>query len=111
VQFWVTPGRGGLGLSTSECTQPALYVLCTAEFAESDEFVRVDGWKAAVSPVEPPAAYFAILKSASYLQNVLVQLEAEGRGYDVVGLLGPTLALRLYRCLADVVRSCRVLRG
>lgn len=84
VFVWLTPGRGGFGVSSGECTEPGLYALVTSEYTEPDRMVRTDGVRASSSPVEPPPAYFASIKSASYLQNVVAQLEAEGRGYDTV---------------------------
>ncbi|KAI8476228.1 MAG: aminotransferase [Monoraphidium minutum] len=83
VQFWLTPGRGGLGMSSDECTAPGLYALVSSEFTAVEELGRAEGRRATVSPVEPPAAYFGRLKSSSYLQNVVAQLEAESRGFDV----------------------------
>lgn len=83
VMVWLTPGRGGFGVSTRECTEPGLYALVTSEYTQQDLFDRTAGLRAASSPVEPPPAYFASFKSASYLQNVVAQLEAESREYDV----------------------------
>ncbi len=40
------------------------------------------------SPVEPPQEYFAALKSASYLQQAVAQVEAEGRDAGVVSKRG-----------------------
>lgn len=83
IKFWLTRGRGGLGISDSECIQPGFYALATSETLS--EIDRIKGWRVTSSPVEPKSEYFASIKSNNYLQNVLAQMEAEARGFDTVG--------------------------
>ncbi|KAL4447823.1 hypothetical protein ABPG75_005042 [Micractinium tetrahymenae] len=83
VRFWLSAGRGGFGLSGSECLNSAFYcVVYTHEKGEEklDEYLR--GWRVKTSPVPIKAPFFAGLKSNNYLPNVLNLMDAEAEGFD-----------------------------
>lgn len=92
VLVWLSAGRGGFGPTPSADPEhggsvgTALYALVTTEFASDDDtgVDRTVGWRGAVSPVPPPPPYFAVLRTPSMLEAGVAQLEAEGRGADVV---------------------------
>jgi hypothetical protein len=84
VKIWITPGRGGFGVSDRECDEPCLYALVTSD-GPAILVNRHLGWKVTPSPVEPPTEYQANLKASSAMQHVLCQLEAEARGFEAVG--------------------------
>ena len=82
VKYWVSAGRGGFGLSSSECVEQTLYCVCTSE--NTVPFDRTVGMSACTSPIAPKPAPFGTLKSTNYLQNVLAKMQAEEAGLDVV---------------------------
>lgn len=82
VKYWVSAGRGGFGLSSSECVEQTLYCVCTSEITVP--FDRTVGMSACASPIAPKPAPFGTLKSTNYLQNVLAKMQAEEAGLDVV---------------------------
>ena len=84
VRFWLTAGRGGFGLSDSECPDSSLYAIASSEPQRLD---RLAGWTACVSPIPPQHPSMAVIKSNNYLPNVLAKIEAEHRGFDVVSMI------------------------
>eukprot|EP00798_Chlamydomonas_sp_ICE-L_P003187 gene3187-13200_t len=80
VRFWLTAGRGGFGLSDSECIEPGFYALASDDFVDPDRLV---GWNAVSSPIPPQHESVGYLKTTNYLPNVLAQMEAEASGAEV----------------------------
>ena len=78
----MSPGRGGFGLSSTECVEPALYCICTSENTILVD--RTVGMHACASPIAPKPAPFGSIKSTNYLQNVMAKEQAERSGIDVV---------------------------
>lgn len=84
MKYWVSAGRGGFGLSSSECVEESLYCICTSENTEPVD--RTVGLAACSSPIVPKPYPFGTLKSTNYLPNVLAKIHAEESGIDVVRL-------------------------
>ena len=82
VRYWLGAGRGGFGLSPSECISPSFYVV--AYQASEDPLRHLRGWRIKSSKVPLKDPYFATLKSNNYLANALVAMDAEASGYDQV---------------------------
>ncbi|KAK9838341.1 hypothetical protein WJX81_005802 [Elliptochloris bilobata] len=80
VRYWLGAGRGGFGLSPSECISPSFYVV--AYQAAEDPMRHLSGWRIKTSRVPAKDPYFATLKSNNYLANALVAMDAEASGYD-----------------------------
>lgn len=83
IRYFLSAGRGGFGLSSSECIHSALYVIVS----RSDEDARnseshLTGWKVKTSPVPSKHPYFATLKSTNYLPNALAVIDAQAEGFD-----------------------------
>jgi 4-amino-4-deoxychorismate lyase len=85
VRFYLSPGRGGFGLSSLECIRSSLYVMVIKRFIEqeSSSDAHLTGWKVKTSPVPMKAPFFATLKSTDYLPNALCLVDAEVEGYDL----------------------------
>ena len=69
-------------MTTSECVEPSFYVLATSEEPDRD---RVQGWTACVSHVPCRHPLFASIKSTSQLDYAYAKIDAEQRGFDLVG--------------------------
>ena len=82
VRYWLGAGRGGFGLSPSECISPSFYVV--AYQSSEDPLRHLRGWRIKSSKVPVKDPYFATLKSNNYLANALVAMDAEASGYDQV---------------------------
>ncbi len=82
LKYWVSGGRGSLGLSTSDCVEQTFYCLATTENTEPVE--RTEGLTACVSPIAPKPFPFGTIKSTNYLQNVLAKLHAEEQEFGTV---------------------------
>ncbi|MEW5300864.1 MAG: hypothetical protein WDW36_003762 [Sanguina aurantia] len=80
VKFWVSAGPGGFGISSTECDEAHFYVVATSSGRDID---RLEGWTAITSTIPVKPKPFACVKSNNYLQNVLVQMQAETDGCDV----------------------------
>ncbi len=83
VKYWVSPGRGGFGLSSDECIEGTFYVMATSENTRPSENAA-KGLSACASPVSPKPGAFGRLKSTNYLPNALAKAQAEAQGIDVV---------------------------
>ena len=82
VRYWLGAGRGGFGLSASECLAPTFYcqVYTTPEGdIESERSMTV---KTSEVPIKP--SFFATVKSNNYLPNVLTVMDAQADGFDQV---------------------------
>ncbi|KAL4442489.1 hypothetical protein ABPG77_005073 [Micractinium sp. CCAP 211/92] len=83
VRFWLSAGRGGFGLSGSECLDSTFYcVVYTHEKPEEELDDYLQGWRVKTSPVPIKAPFFAGLKSTNYLPNALNLMDAEAEGFD-----------------------------
>lgn len=83
VRFWLSAGRGGFGLSASECLTSTFYcVVYTKEQPEEELDAYLRGWRVKTSPVPIKAPFFAGLKSNNYLPNALNLMDAEAEGFD-----------------------------
>ena len=83
VRFWVTGGRGTLGISPKGGKGPALYVLTSCEKPYQEYHIE-HGFKVKTSRVPIHDPYFTTLQSNSNLPAVLSQLDAEKEGLDMV---------------------------
>eukprot|EP00878_Enallax_costatus_P027491 GHUV01029608.1.p1 GENE.GHUV01029608.1~~GHUV01029608.1.p1 ORF type:complete len:237 (+),score=45.98 GHUV01029608.1:496-1206(+) len=82
LTFWLSRGRGTFGLVDTE--GPTLYALLSSEIAYSvDKVDRDAGLRATVSPVDPQAPYFTLMKSVSCINQAVAKLEAMTRGADL----------------------------
>lgn len=82
VHFWMTAGRGGFNVSNRECSEPCFYAIVTAN-PLGNSFDRTKGWSAMPTQVPPRDPPLGLLKTNSYLANVLAQQEAEYSGMDL----------------------------
>ncbi|CAL5435528.1 unnamed protein product [Camellia sinensis] len=76
LRYWLSAGPGDFQLSPSNCRKPSLYAIVIQDQSPSDQ----KGVKVVTSsiPIKPPQ--FAIMKSVTYLPNVLSKMEAEENG-------------------------------
>lgn len=96
VKYWLGAGRGGFGLSGSECLAPTFYCqVYTTPEADVDSERRLTV-KTSEVPIKPP--FFATVKSNNYLPNVLTVMDAEADGYDQVTTLMCCLARLGHHC-------------
>lgn len=81
VRMLVSRGPGGFGVSPAECLEPALYIVV---YAYPGPFMarHPAGARACRSQVPPPPAWLAGFKSANYLPNVLIKMDALKAGVD-----------------------------
>lgn len=83
LTFWLSRGRGTFGLVDTE--GPTLYALLSSEIAYTvDKVDRDAGLRATLSPVDPRAPYFTLMKSVSCINQAVAKLEAMTRGADLV---------------------------
>ncbi|PSC69405.1 D-amino-acid chloroplastic-like [Micractinium conductrix] len=83
IRYWLSAGRGGFGLSGSECLGPAFYCMVyTHEVPEEQLDVYLRGWRVKTSPVPVKAPFFANLKSTNYLPNALNLMDAQAELFD-----------------------------
>lgn len=83
VRYWLSAGRGGFGLSGSECITSTFYCVVYAheeEDSKLDEYLR--GWRVKTSPVPIKSPFFTGIKSNNYLPNVLNLMDAQAEGFD-----------------------------
>ncbi|KAJ7240172.1 hypothetical protein O6H91_Y142000 [Diphasiastrum complanatum] len=73
LRYWLSAGRGGFSLSSSECVTSTFYAIVL----EESHFPPPHGVKVITSsvPIKPPQ--FATMKSVNYLPNALSKIEAE----------------------------------
>ena len=83
VKYFLSAGRGGFGLSGSECIHSSLYVMiCRTDDAARNSESHLKGWRVKTSPVPIKDPYFATLKSVNYLPNALALMDAQAEGLD-----------------------------
>jgi 4-amino-4-deoxychorismate lyase len=83
IRYFLSAGRGGFGLSSSECIHSSLYVIVSrTDEAVRDSEEHLTGWKVKTSPVPSKDPYFATLKSTNYLPNALAVIDAQAEGFD-----------------------------
>ncbi len=68
---------------------------------------HTQGYHACISVVEPTAPPFAGIKSNNYLRNVLAQMDAEDRGFDVVSVLNTSSISSTSHFLLLAVPTCQ----
>jgi len=84
VKFWVSAGRGGFGLSTSECIEPGLYAMATSEIVpKMKQLDRTVGFSACTSTIPCVGPHLANVMSTNYLRNALALLEAQAQECEV----------------------------
>ena len=83
VRFWLTGGRGTLGMSAKQGKGPSLYVLTTCEKPYQTYDLEI-GLKAKTSKIPVHDPYYTTFQSNCDLPAVLSQLDAEREGYDLV---------------------------
>ncbi|KAK9807238.1 hypothetical protein WJX73_000814 [Symbiochloris irregularis] len=81
VRYWLSVGRGGFGLSPSECITPTFYVMVTSPL-EADPLIHTKGLRVCTSSVPAKDSFSATVKSTNYLLNALNLFDAEQSGYD-----------------------------
>ena len=96
VKFWLSPGRGGFGLSPSECIEPSFYALATSENCRP--YDRTICRTAIASPILPKPAPLSTCKSTNYLPNALALQHAKETGSDVVSIEPKLHACTLRGC-------------
>lgn len=82
VKYWLGAGRGGFGLSNSECLSPTFYCQVYTTPLGEVETERSMTVKTSEVPIKPP--YFASVKSTNYLPNALTVMDAQADGHDQV---------------------------
>jgi len=83
IRYFLSAGRGGFGLSSSECIRSSLYVIvCRSDENARNSEEHLTGWKVKTSPVPSKHPYFATLKSTNYLPNALALIDAQTEGFD-----------------------------
>ncbi|CAD7700808.1 unnamed protein product [Ostreobium quekettii] len=80
VRFWLTGGRGTLGISPKEGKGTSFYVLVSSEdkFRDIQKGVRVK-----TSPVPSPPPYFLTTLTNGFLPHVVATMEAESEDCEV----------------------------
>ncbi len=81
VRYWLSAGPGGFGLGPAECKTSAFYVIVFKPDPYPERYYN-EGMKVITSSIPIKAPLFARIKSTNYLPNVLVVLEANGKGAD-----------------------------
>eukprot|EP00887_Chlorella_sp_A99_P000052 scaffold16.g52.t1 len=94
LRYYLSAGRSGFGLSSVECASSAFYcfVQRLPEKSEEQATEYLRGWRVKTTPVPHKPAFFATLKSTSYLSNALAVLDAQAEGFDQVRELCVRLA-------------------
>lgn len=76
LRYWLSVGPGDFQLSSSGCTNPALYAVVI-----ESPFLQVPaGCKVVTSSIPIKSPQFAIMKSVNYLPNALTKVEGEENG-------------------------------
>ena len=91
IRFYLSVGRGGFGLSPTECIHSSLYVVVVNvdPNAAADSMDHLQGWKVKTSPVPSKHPFFATLKSTNYLANALALDDALAEGYNQAIFVDP----------------------
>ncbi|KAG1659725.1 hypothetical protein FOA52_012265 [Chlamydomonas sp. UWO 241] len=84
VRFWVSPGRGGMGLSSMECVEATFYVMVTSEPSELAAY-RDSGVAAHASSVPPLPAPLGGLGSTDRMQAGMAAGDGSNVGVFVDG--------------------------
>lgn len=80
LTFWLSRGRGGLGLSQSNGS--TFYTLLSTETCHL-EVDRSAGIRAVTTPVDPRSPYFCAMRNVSQVENAVAHYEALARGADL----------------------------
>ncbi|KAF8746400.1 hypothetical protein HU200_013351 [Digitaria exilis] len=76
LRYWLSVGPGDFQLSSSGCTNPALYAVVI-----ESPFLQVPaGCKVVTSSIPIKSPQFAVMKSVNYLPNALTKVEGEENG-------------------------------
>lgn len=79
VRYWLGAGRGGFGISPSECLEPSFYCM-SLKYVTLPEKVYQEGIGIVTSTVPMKPKRFANVKTTNYLPNALMVAEAERSG-------------------------------
>ncbi|XP_075265386.1 uncharacterized protein LOC142357725 [Convolutriloba macropyga] len=82
LRFWMSAGKGGFGLGSSECIRPAFYCIATKPpvqrlYGPEDEEMGIPTWRAKTTPVGIKSPCMATIKTNNYLPNALSADDAE----------------------------------
>lgn len=81
IRYWASSGPGSLGLTPAGGADPGFFVMIFAGLKYPERWYT-EGLRVMTTtfPIKPPL--YAVTKSTNYLPNVLMQMEAQGRGLD-----------------------------
>jgi len=81
IRYWISAGPGSFGLAPAGNAEPGFFVMIFGGLAYPATWYT-QGLRVMTTsyPIKPPL--YAVTKSTNYLPNVLMQMEASGRGLD-----------------------------
>ena len=79
VHLYLSRGPGDLSVDPANCFKPQMAVLVSGLHSPPQEVIR-DGAKAIVADIPAKPSWQAKIKAVDYLQNVLLQMEANSAG-------------------------------
>ena len=109
VKYWLGAGRGGFGLSSSECWNPTFYCQVYTTPLGDVESERSMTVKTSEVPIKPP--YFSAVKSTNYLPNVLTVMDAQAAGFDQVSYARAALLHCIFFSMGARVASVQAFKA
>jgi len=81
IRYWLSSGPGSLELTPAAGAEPGFFVMVFAGLSYPERWYT-EGLKVMTTTYPIKAPLYAITKATNYLPNVLMQMEAKGKGFD-----------------------------